>query len=458
MAKKAWEGRFKEKPNKEVEEFTASISFDHRLYHYDIMGSKAYCEALTKAGIITPEEKKVIIQALTEIEEEIKGGKFSFTAAGEDIHMHIEGRLIEKVGDIGGKLHTGRSRNDQVALDLRLFLRNEVLLIEGLIKGLQQSLVELAEVHQDVIMPGYTHLQKAQPILFAHHLMAYYEMFKRDRERLTDLLKRIEVLPLGSGALAGTPYPIDREYLAKALDLPVISKNSIDAVSDRDFVAEFIFCCAMIMMHASRISEEFIIWSTPEFGFLRLPETFCTGSSIMPQKANPDCLELIRGKTGRVYGALSTILTVLKGLPLAYNRDLQEDKEPLFDTCDTVKAALQILRSIIDGVEVNKERMRQAASEGYTNATDLADYLVKKGLPFRQAHQITGRVVAYAEQKGVVLEALTLEELQGFSPLFERDVFDYIRIENSVAHRHSVGGTAPVRVAEQIKKAKEELS
>ena len=458
MSKKPWGGRFPRETDKLTEEFTASISFDKRLYPYDIKGSMVYCEALAKAKVISQDEKSEILRALKEIEAEIAGGDFPFTAHGEDIHMHIEQRLIEKIGETGGKLHTGRSRNDQVALDLRLYLKEEATIIINLLKGPQGSLVGMADKHIAVIMPGYTHLRKAQPILLSHHLMAYYEMFKRDKERLIDALKRIDCLPLGSGALAGTPYSIDREYLAKQLGFAGISQNSIDAVSDRDFVAEFLLCCALAMMHLSRLSEELIIWSAPEFGFLHLPPEFCTGSSIMPQKANPDVLELIRGKTGRVYGALITMLTVLKGLPLSYNRDLQEDKEPLFDTCDTVKNSLQVMAGLIENIEIDQGRMKAAAAEGYANATDLADYLVTKGTPFREAHQITGKAVLYAEEKGVPLDALSLDDLRTFSPSFEEDVFAYIRTEDSVDHRHNVGGTARKRVAEQIKKAQEELS
>jgi argininosuccinate lyase len=458
VAKKPWDGRFTQETDELTEEFTASISYDKRLYRYDIKGSMAHCEALAQAGVISSDEKGTILKALKEIEGEIEKGEFPSSSQLEDIHMHIEHRLVEKIGEAGGKLHTGRSRNDQVALDLRLYLKEEATGIIGLLKGLQAGLVSVADKHVDVIMPGYTHLRKAQPILFAHHVLAYYEMFKRDRERLIDALKRIDCLPLGSGALAGTPYPIDREEVARQLGFAGISQNSSDAVSDRDFVAEFIFCCALLMMHLSRLCEELIMWSAPEFGFLRLPQAFCTGSSIMPQKANPDVLELIRGKTGRVYGALVTLLTVLKALPLAYNRDLQEDKEPLFDTVDTVKSSLQIMAGLMEKVEVDSERMREAASEEYTNATDLADYLVMKGIPFREAHQITGKAVQYAEKKKAKLDDLTLDEFRSFSPTIGEDVFDYIRIESSVDHRQSIGGTARKMVAQQIKKAKKELS
>jgi len=458
MAKKPWGGRFPQEIDKLTEEFTASIAFDKRLYRCDIKGSMAYAEALAKAEVISPGEKTQILRGLKEIEGEIEEGTLPFSASTEDIHMHIEQRLIEKIGDIGGKLHTGRSRNDQVALDLRLFVKEEAAAIIDLLQGLQASLVGWADKHLDAIMPGYTHLRKAQPILLSHHVMAYYEMFKRDQERLLDALQRMDFLPLGSGALAGTPYPVDRTYLAELLGFAAISQNSIDAVSDRDFVAEFLFCCSLLMMHLSRLCEELIMWSASEFGFLHLPQDFCTGSSIMPQKANPDVLELIRAKTGRVYGALITMLTVLKALPLAYNRDLQEDKEPLFNTIDTVKASLQIMAVLFPKMEIQAERMREAASENYINATDLADYLTTKGIPFRKAHQITGKVVQYAEEKEKKLDDLSLDELQSFSPLIGKDVFDYIRIENAVNRRNSIGGTARQRVFEQIKKAKKELS
>jgi argininosuccinate lyase len=458
MAKKPWGGRFPQEIDKLTEEFTASISFDKGLFRCDIKGSMAYAEALAKAEVISQDEKTQILRGLKEIEGEIEKGTLPFSAGTEDIHMHIEQRLIEKIGEVGGKLHTGRSRNDQIALDLRLFVKEETVAIIALLQGLQASLVGWADKNVDAIMPGYTHLRKAQPILLAHHVMAYYEMFKRDRERLQDALKRMDCLPLGSGALAGTPYPIDRAYLAKLLGFAEISQNSVDAVSDRDFVAEFLFCCSLLMMHLSRLCEELILWSASEIGFLRLPQAFCTGSSIMPQKANPDVLELIRAKTGRVYGSLIAMLTVLKALPLAYNRDLQEDKEPLFNTIDTVKACLQIMALLFPKIEIQAERMKEAASEDYTNATDLADYLVTKGIPFREAHEITGKAVLYAEKKGKNLDVLSLEELRSFSPLIEKDVFDYIRIENAVNRRNSIGGTARQRVVEQIKKAKKELS
>ena len=458
MTEKPWGGKFTQETNAFAEEFTSSFSFDKRLYHYDIRGSIAYCKTLARAGILSQKEKKKILQALKEIEGEIGRGELPFTPRWEDIHMHIEQRLLEKIGEVGGKLHTGRSRNDQISLDMRLYLKEEGASILTHLKELQNSLVQQAAQYMRVIMPGYTHFRKAQPILFSHHLMAYYEMFKRDRERLTDALQRINVLPLGSSALAGTPYPIDRRYLAKALGFADISQNSIDSVSDRDFVAEFIFHGALTMMHLSRLSEEFIIWSSSEFGFIHLPQSFCTGSSIMPQKENPDVLEIIRAKTGRVYGALVSLLTILKALPMAYNRDLQEDKEPLFDAVDTLKSSLKIMIKLLEGIEVNQERMRKAAEEGFLNATEVADYLVKKGIPFRKAHQIVGRVVKYAEERRKHLGDLTLDEFQLFSPAIASDIFDYIHIEGSVAHRQNIGGTAPQMVAEQIKRAQKELA
>jgi argininosuccinate lyase len=458
MTEKPWGGKFTQETNAFAEEFTSSFSFDKRLFHYDIKGSIAYCKALARAGILSQQDKKKILHALKEIEGEIERGEFPFSPRWEDIHMHIEQRLLEKIGEVGGKLHTGRSRNDQISLDMRLYLKEEGTSILTLLKELQNSLVSQAAQYMSVIMPGYTHFRKAQPILFSHHLMAYYEMFKRDRERLTDALHRINVLPLGSSALAGTPYPIDRRYLAKLLGFAEISQNSIDAVSDRDFVVEFIFHGALIMMHLSRLSEDFIIWSSPEFGFLHLPQSFCTGSSIMPQKENPDVLELIRAKTGRIYGALVSLLTILKALPMAYNRDLQEDKEPLFDAVDTLKSSLRIMIKLLGGIEVHQERMKKAAEEGFINATEVADYLVKRGMPFRKAHQIVGKVVKYAEEMRKRLEDLTLDEFQSFSPAIAADIVDYIRIEGSVDHRHNIGGTAPQMVAEQIKRAQKELA
>ena len=454
---KVWEGRFREKTEELVEEFTSSISFDRRLWSHDIRGSIAYCRALMKAGVISEEEGTRIIRALEEIGKEIEKGELEFSSRWEDIHMHVERRLMEKVGEEGGKLHTGRSRNDQVSLDIRLFLKEEMEEIEGLLRGLMASLVKKAEENLGAIMPGYTHLRKAQPVLFSHLFMAYYEMLRRDEGRLADCKKRVDVMPLGSGALGGNPYPVDREYLRELLGFSSISANSVDAVSDRDFIIEFLAASSILMMHLSRLAEDLILWSSPEFGFLRLPEAFCTGSSIMPQKANPDVLELVRGKTGRVYGALLSLLVTMKGLPLSYNRDLQEDKEPLFDAVDTLKATLKILSPLIEGITANEERMKEAASEDYSLATELADYLVGKGVPFRRAHRITGEIVRYAEERGKGLEELSLEEFRRFSPLIDEGVYRHLDLEHAVRRRSLPGGTAPERVKEAIKRAKGEL-
>jgi len=454
---KVWEGRFREKTEELVEEFTSSISFDRRLWSHDIRGSIAYCRALMKAGVISEEEGTRIIRALEEIGKEIERGELEFSPRWEDIHMHVERRLMEKVGEEGGKLHTGRSRNDQVSLDIRLFLKEEMEEIGGLLRDLMASLVKKAEENLGAIMPGYTHLRKAQPVLFSHLFMAYYEMLRRDEERLADCKKRVDVMPLGSGALGGNPYPVDREYLRELLGFSSISANSVDAVSDRDFIIEFLAASSILMMHLSRLAEDLILWSSPEFGFLRLPEAFSTGSSIMPQKANPDVLELVRGKTGRVYGALLSLLVTMKGLPLSYNRDLQEDKEPLFDAVDTLKATLKILSPLIEGITANEERMKEAASEDYSLATELADYLVGKGVPFRRAHRITGEIVRYAEERGKGLEELSLEEFRRFSTLIDEGVYRYLDLEHAVRRRSLPGGTAPERVKEAIKRAKGEL-
>lgn len=454
---KLWGGRFKETTHKLVEEFTASAPFDLRLYRQDIAGSIAYCQALVKAKVLTEEEGKRIEQALQQIRREIEEGKLVPRPEEEDVHTLIEGRLKEAVGEAAGKLHTGRSRNDQVVLDLRLWLREEIDQLLEAFKDLQGTLVELAERHLGVAAPGYTHLRKAQPVLLSHYFMAYYEMFKRDRARMAECRRRVDVLPLGSGALAGNPYPIDRQYLAELLGFSQISANSMDAVSDRDFVVEFLAAASIAMMHLSRLSEELILWSSTEFGFISLPEAFCTGSSIMPQKVNPDVLELVRAKTGRVYGALVTLLTVLKALPLTYNRDLQEDKEPLFDAVDTLKASLQLMALLLKGIEIRGERLQGAAEEDFTLATDLADYLAHKGVPFRQAHRTAGEVVRYAEEKGKGLGELSLEELKRFCPEAEEDVFEWLKVERSLERRNLPGGTAPERVKEAIQRAKEEL-
>jgi argininosuccinate lyase len=448
---KAWGGRFSQPTDASVEQFTASIMFDRRLYAYDIQGSVAHCRMLAKCGLISDDEARVIIQGLQEIEAEIERGEFAFDVRWEDIHMHIERRLIEKIGAVGGKLHTARSRNDQVALDVRLYLRDELRTILQGIRHLQRTLLDLAERHLDVIMPGYTHLQRAQPIRFSHHLLAYDEMLERDQQRLSECLTRVNVLPLGAGALATTTYLIDREYVAQLLDLPAIAENSLDAVSDRDFVIECCADAAILMMHLSRLSQEITLWCSAEFGFIELSDAFATGSSIMPQKKNPDVAELVRGKTGRVYGHLQGVLTVMKGLPLAYNSDMQEDKEALFDVIDTVKACLGVCAPMLATLTLRPEQMRHAAAEGFGTATDMADYLAAKGLPFRQAHEIVGRVVRACLEEHRTLDELSLDELQRFSPLFERDVFAAIALDAAVDRRQVRGGPARGLVAERIR-------
>jgi len=454
--KKLWGGRFKEQTDKLVEEFTESVSYDKRLAPYDIAGSTAHVKMLAKQGILTEEEAGKIVEGLNKVLQEIESGKFEWKKELEDVHMNVEKRLTEIVGPVGGKLHTGRSRNDQVATDVRLFVRKEIEEILELLKALRRAFVKQAEENLDAVMPGYTHLQIAQPVLYAHHMLAYYQMFKRDEERFRDTLKRVNVSPLGSAALAGTSYPLDREYAAQLLGFDSVSRNSMDAVSDRDFVAETIFNCAMVMMHLSRLSEELILWSTEEFGFVELPDAFCTGSSIMPQKKNPDVSELTRGKTGRVYGDLMAILTILKGLPLTYNRDLQEDKEPLFDAIDTVKMALKVNALVVEGMKPKKERMREQARKGFSLATDLADYLAKKGLPFREAHRVVGQLVAYCLDQGKTLEDLSIEEFRKFSPLFEEDVLSLMSVEGSVNSRNVLGGTAREQVVKEIERIKRE--
>ncbi len=451
MESKPWGGRFSQPTHELVEQFTASIMFDRRLYRYDIQGSIAHCRMLAKCGIVTDQEAATIIQGLQEITGEIARGDFVFDVRWEDIHMHVERRLIEKVGPVGGKLHTARSRNDQVALDMRLYLRDEVHAILGEIGQLQRTLVDLAEVHLDQLMPGYTHLQRAQPIRFSHHLLAYYEMLERDRQRFEDCLTRVNVLPLGAGALATTTYPIDRAYVAQLLDFPALAENSLDAVSDRDFVIE---CCAassILMMHLSRFSQEITLWCSAEFGFIELADAFATGSSIMPQKKNPDVAELVRGKTGRVYGHLQGVLAVMKGLPLAYNSDMQEDKEALFDVIDTVKACLRVFTPLLETLTLCPDRMREAAAEGFGTATDMADYLAAKGLPFRQAHEIVGRVVRHCLEHRRTLQDLPLTELHTFSPLFDSDVFQAIALDAAVDRRQVRGGPARALVADRLK-------
>jgi len=451
-------GRFKKAADKLVTEYTASIPFDWRLYPYDIAGSIAHARMLAKQGIIQAEEAEVIIKGLASIREEIEQGKFEFKAELEDIHMNIEACLIEKVGEVGGKLHTARSRNDQVALDMRLYTKEAVTNAIARIRQFQQVLINLAEANISVIMPGYTHLQPAQPVLLAHHLLAYFEMLQRDIDRFDDCLKRTDVMSLGSGALAGVTYKnVDREFLASELGFSQLSQNSMDAVSDRDFVLEYEAAASICMMHLSRLAEEIILWSSAEFNFIELDEAYATGSSLMPQKKNPDVAELARGKTGRVYGRLMALLTTMKGLPLAYNRDMQEDKEGLFDSVDTLLSTLEVFTGMVSTLRVKAENMRQAVKRGYILATDLADYLVRKGEAFRSAHDIVGRLVSYAVEKGKSFGELTPAEYKKFSPLFGEDVYS-ISVESSVAARDVLGGTAPKQVHEALARAKKMIS
>jgi len=439
--------------NKSVQEYVASIPFDRRLYRQDIEGSIAHTRMLAKQGIIAESEAETIIKGLNSIQKKIEQGKFQFKTELEDIHMNIEARLFEKIGDVAGKLHTARSRNDQIALDLCLFVKEEIPKTIDKIKALQAAFVDLAEANKSVIMPGYTHLQQAQPVLLAHHLLAYFDMFQRDKERFQDCLGRTDVLPLGSGALAGVPYSLDRESVARELGFSKVSSNSLDAVSDRDFVIEYQAAAAIAMMHLSRLAEELILWSSSEFGFIEIGEAFTTGSSIMPQKKNPDVAELARGKTGRVYGNLIGILTTMKSLPLAYNRDMQEDKEGLFDTVDTLHTSLEVFAAMIKTLKVNSERISQAMKTDYILATDLADYLVNKGMPFREAHGVVTKLSEYAAGKGKNFRELGLKEYRKFSPLFGGDVHD-ITLESSVAARNVTGGTSPQQVAKALRRAK----
>ncbi|HSO19533.1 MAG TPA: argininosuccinate lyase [Desulfosarcina sp.] len=458
MADKPWDGRFAERTDKSVEAFTASIHYDCRLYPYDIAGSIAHSKMLAKAGLISDEEAAQLVEGLGTIKRELDRGEFIFDDSLEDIHMHIEARLLQVAGKVAQKLHTARSRNDQVALDVRMYLRDEAHRIMDLLKELRTVLVDLAEGQPDVIMPGYTHTQRAQPVLFAHHLMAYYEMFSRDQARVADCLKRIDVMPLGAAALAGTTYPIDRAYVAKLLDFPAVGGNSMDAVSDRDFAMEFLAAAGIAMIHLSRLSEELVLWSTSEFGFITLPDAFATGSSIMPQKKNPDVPEIVRGKTGRVVGSLMALMTLMKGLPMAYNRDMQEDKEPLFDAVDTLKACLHINVQMLPRITVNREAMRRAASVGFLNATDMADYLVGRGMPFRKAHACVGNAVAHALNHGKELHELSLDELKSFSPLIQADLFDHLALEHMIDRRQSAGGTAMANVAAAVADARRTLA
>ena len=454
---KKWSGRFSEPVAELVKRYTASVGFDQRLAESDIQGSLAHARMLAAQNIIGAEDLAAIERGLAEILEEIHAGSFQWSIDLEDVHLNIEKALTDKVGDAGKRLHTGRSRNDQVATDVRLWLRAEVDDIAGFIRSLQESLLALAEQHVDTVMPGFTHLQVAQPVTFGHHLMAYFEMLKRDAERFCDCRKRINRLPLGAAALAGTSYPIDRERVARELGFDGVCENSLDAVSDRDFAIEFTASAALVMTHLSRLSEELILWSSPRFGFVDIADRFCTGSSIMPQKKNPDVPELVRGKTGRINGNLIALLTLMKAQPLAYNKDNQEDKEPLFDTVDTLRITLQIYADMLRGIKVNKEAMRTAAAEGFATATDLADYLVKKGLPFRDAHEAVARAVRHAEAKECDLADLSLEELRSFSELIGDEVRAVLTLEGSLASRNHIGGTAPAQVRRAIARARSQL-
>jgi len=457
MSEKVWGGRFRQSLDEILDRFNASLSFDKRLYAQDIAGSMAHCRMLARQGILSEEEASQIINALAEIKREMDKGDFQFDEGHEDIHTLVEKTLIDKVGAVGEKVHTGRSRNDQVSLDMRLYVREAIERVISLITEMQKTLLTVAEKNLDVLMPGYTHLQRAQPVLLSHHLLAYYEMLKRDRERFKENLKRVNILPLGSAALAGATFNLDREMVANELAFEAVTDNSMDAVSDRDFVLEFLFSASLLMMHLSRLSEELILWSTREFNFVTLPDAFCTGSSIMPQKKNPDLPELTRGKTGRVYGNLMALLTTMKGLPLTYNKDMQEDKEALFDTVDTVEPCLVLLNRLLKEMSFNEEAMKKAADEGYLVATDLADYLVGKGVTFRQAHEIVGKMVLFALDQKKELKDLTLKEMKGFSRQIGKDVYGWLEPKASVQRRSLRGGTGTDAVKERLKKAGEEV-
>lgn len=455
---KLWGGRFQKNTDKKVDDFNSSIRFDKRMYKQDIKGSVAHATMLGKQNIIPKEDSDKIVAELKNILKDIEDGKVEFEIDAEDIHMNIEKILIERIGDAGKRLHTGRSRNDQVALDIRMYLMDETADIEEMLIHTLNVLVDLASDHTETIMPGYTHLQKAQPVTFAHHLMAYFEMFKRDLSRLRDCRKRTNVMPLGSGALAGTTYPLDREFVASELGFDAVTMNSLDGVSDRDFVIELANCLALVMMHLSRFCEELILWSSNEFSFVEMDDAFSTGSSIMPQKKNPDVAELIRGKAGRVYGHLMGLLTTMKGIPLAYNKDMQEDKEPIFDSIDTVKLCLPVFCDMIATMTVKKDNMLKGSKGGFTNATDVADYLVKKGLPFREAHAVVGRMVFYSIEHDKSLDDLTMDEFKEFSDIIEDDIYNAISMETCVNDRKVIGGPAKEVVEKAIADAKEFLA
>ncbi len=457
MAQKVWGGRFRKETDTLANTFNASISFDNRLYTQDIEGSMAHCRMLAKQGIITDEEASQILETLATIMRELDRGEIPLNDDYEDIHSLVEKTLTEKIGSLGEKLHTGRSRNDQVALDGRLYVRDVIHRVIDLIKSTQGALVGLAEKNIDLIMPGYTHLQRAQPVLVAHHLLAYYEMLKRDCQRFEETLKRVNILPLGSAALAGSTFDLDREMVAKELGFDGIAENSMDAVSDRDFVLDFLYASSVLMMHLSRLSEELVIWSSQEFGFVTISDAFCTGSSIMPQKKNPDMPELIRGKTGRVYGHLVSLLTTMKGLPLTYNKDMQEDKEALFDAADTVEICLHVMSRLLGEITFNGERLKDATERGFLAATDLADYLVRKGITFREAHEIVGKMVLFAVDQQKELHDLTLTEMRRYAKKIDKDVYKWLDPALTVKRRNLPGGTGPDRVKQSLKKAGEEL-
>lgn len=456
-SQKLWGGRFEEATAASVEAFTESISYDRRLYSYDILGSKAHATMLAANGLLSAEELTAITDGLSAIETRIDEGSFSFKSELEDIHMNIEKALIDAIGPAGAKLHSARSRNDQIALDLRLYLRDQCDRFMALLDDARRAFVVLARKYMGQVMPGYTHLQRAQPVLISHHMMAYYEMFGRDKERIADCRKRINILPLGAAAMAGTGLPIDREMVAELLEFEKVTANSMDTSGDRDFAIEFVSCCTMIQLHLSRLSEELVLWSSQEFSFVQIADKFCTGSSIMPQKKNPDIPELIRGKSGRVVGSLMSLITLMKGLPLTYNRDLQEDKEPVFDAVDTVSASLAIMAEMLGNLSFNTRRMEEATKTGFMTATDLADYLVLHGVPFREAHGIVGRAVAVCIEKGCELTELSISELREFSPVIDEDIFDVLSVEGSVNSRVSTGGTATLRVEEAVQAAEKQM-
>ncbi len=455
---KPWSGRFARPTDATVEAFTASIDVDRRLYAYDIAGSIAHVHMLAHVKVLSEKERDAIIQGLESVKSEIEAGKFSWESRLEDVHMNIEARLIDQIGDVGKKLHTGRSRNDQVATDMRLYLRDSIDALCRLIARVQTALLAVAERETDTIMPGFTHLQAAQPVTFGHHMLAWFEMLSRDHARMKDCRKRVNILPLGAVALAGTSYPIDREYAARLLGFDGVAENSLDAVSDRDFAIEFVAAAALLMTHLSRVCEEIILWASSAFGFIELGDDLCTGSSIMPQKKNPDVAELIRGKTGRVDGALVALLTVMKAQPLAYNRDNQEDKEPVFDAVDTVSTSLDVFARLLEGMELDRDAMLRAAQDGFPTATDLADYLVRKGITFRDAHEIVGKLVRLGMDTGKDLSQMSLSELQGMCKEIESDVFDILTLEGSVNARNHVGGTAPAQVRQAIQRACKRLA